>query len=150
MNSSLHILIPFLPLFCNCQLNSIPLLPSSCPGRLASRNSTNSSQLNSSLYQLCTDHAENTASILLGRRIYSAVALQRKLLDCCLRIRCRRNVFSYKKKFWEKLIACFPLIRHGPQRKLHVQQCFYCCVYIRCSGNVFTEPLPSNERKRHI
>jgi hypothetical protein len=28
----------FLPLFCNCQLNSIPLLPSSHPGRLTSRN----------------------------------------------------------------------------------------------------------------
>jgi hypothetical protein len=23
-----------------------------------------------------------------------------------------------KKKFWEELIAYFPLIRHGPQRKL--------------------------------
>jgi hypothetical protein len=40
MKSSLHSLIPFLPLFCNCQLSSIPLLPSSCPGGLASRNST--------------------------------------------------------------------------------------------------------------
>jgi hypothetical protein len=40
MKSSFHRLIPFLPLFCNCQLNSIPLLPSPYPGRLASRNST--------------------------------------------------------------------------------------------------------------
>jgi hypothetical protein len=49
MKSSFHSLIPFLPLFCNCQCNSIPLLPSIYPSRLASRNSTNSSQLNSSL-----------------------------------------------------------------------------------------------------
>jgi hypothetical protein len=40
IKSSCHSLIPFLPLFCNCQLNSIPLLPSSCTGRLASQNST--------------------------------------------------------------------------------------------------------------
>jgi hypothetical protein len=40
MKSSLNSLIPFLPLFCNCQLNSVPLLPSSYPSRLASRHST--------------------------------------------------------------------------------------------------------------
>jgi hypothetical protein len=40
MKSSFHSLISFLLLFRNCQLNSIPLLPSSYPGRLASRNST--------------------------------------------------------------------------------------------------------------
>jgi hypothetical protein len=40
MKSSFPSLIPFLPLFCNCQLSSIPLLPSSYPSRLASRNST--------------------------------------------------------------------------------------------------------------
>jgi hypothetical protein len=40
MKSSLHRLISFLPLFCNCELNSLPLLPSSYPGRLASRNSS--------------------------------------------------------------------------------------------------------------
>jgi hypothetical protein len=44
MKSSFHSLIAFSPLFCNCQLSSSPLLPSSYPGRLASRNSTNSSQ----------------------------------------------------------------------------------------------------------
>jgi hypothetical protein len=36
----LHRSIPFLSLFCNCQLISIPLFPSSYPGRRASRNST--------------------------------------------------------------------------------------------------------------
>jgi hypothetical protein len=39
VKSSLHRLIPFLPLFCSCQLNSIPLLPSSYPCRLGPRNS---------------------------------------------------------------------------------------------------------------
>jgi hypothetical protein len=37
MKSSFQVLILFFPLFCNCQLISIP---SSYPGRLASRNST--------------------------------------------------------------------------------------------------------------
>jgi hypothetical protein len=40
MKSSLHRLIPFLSLSCNCQLSSVPLLSSSYFGRLASRNST--------------------------------------------------------------------------------------------------------------
>jgi hypothetical protein len=40
MKSSFRSLIPFLLLFCNWKLNSIPLLPSSYPGRLGSRNST--------------------------------------------------------------------------------------------------------------
>jgi hypothetical protein len=40
MKSSFHSLIIFLPFFCNCQFNSVPLLPRSYPGRLASRNST--------------------------------------------------------------------------------------------------------------
>jgi hypothetical protein len=40
MKSSFHSLIPFLPLVYNCQLSSVPLLPGSYPGRLASRNST--------------------------------------------------------------------------------------------------------------
>jgi hypothetical protein len=40
MKSSFHNLNPFFPLFCNCQLNSIPLLPSSYPSVLAFRNST--------------------------------------------------------------------------------------------------------------
>jgi hypothetical protein len=82
MKSSFHsLIIPFLPLFCSCQLNSIPLLPSSCPGRLASGNSTNSSQLNSSLYTLCTDHAENSlfivGKVLHNNGSYSIVAYYR-------------------------------------------------------------------------
>jgi hypothetical protein len=53
------------------------------------------------------------------------------------------------KKFWEELIAYFPLI-HQPHRKRRVQQFFYYCVCICCRGNVFTEPLPSNDRGIHI
>jgi hypothetical protein len=37
MKSSFHSLVPFLPVFCNCQLSSIP---SSSPSRLASQDST--------------------------------------------------------------------------------------------------------------
>jgi hypothetical protein len=40
LKSSFHSLISFLPIFCNCQLNSVPLLPSSYPDKLASRNLT--------------------------------------------------------------------------------------------------------------
>jgi hypothetical protein len=54
------------------------------------------------------------------------------------------------KKFWEELIAYFPLIRHGSHRKWRVQQFLYSCVWIRCRCNVFTEPLPSNDRGFHI
>jgi hypothetical protein len=78
MKSSLRRLIPFLPLFCNCQLSSIPLLPRSYQSRLASRNSTLQftarPQLNSSLQPFFTDHTENTPSLLLRRRVYYAVA----------------------------------------------------------------------------
>jgi hypothetical protein len=48
------------------------------------------------------------------------------------------------KKFWEELIAYFPLVGHRPHRKRRVQQFLY-CMCIRCRGNVFTEPLPSND-----
>jgi hypothetical protein len=37
---SFYSLVPFLSLFYNCQLSSIPMLRGSYPGRLASRNST--------------------------------------------------------------------------------------------------------------
>jgi hypothetical protein len=40
MKSSFHSLISFFSLFCNCVLNSIPLLPSSYSGSLAFRNLT--------------------------------------------------------------------------------------------------------------
>jgi hypothetical protein len=54
------------------------------------------------------------------------------------------------KKFWEELIAYFPLILRGPHRKGRVQQLFYCYVCVCCRGNVFTEPLPSSDKGIHI
>jgi hypothetical protein len=30
----------------------------------------------------------------------------------------------FNKKFWEELIACFPLIRHRPHKRRHLQQFF--------------------------
>jgi hypothetical protein len=51
-----------------------------------------------------------------------------------------------KNKFREDLIAYFPLILHGPHRKLRAQQ--FCCVSISSRGDVFTEPMASNDRER--
>jgi hypothetical protein len=55
------------------------------------------------------------------------------------------------KKFWEELIAYFPLIRHGPHRKRRLQQFFVAAgksLPSRClatkGGIHFTEPLPNN------
>jgi hypothetical protein len=53
-------------------------------------------------------------------------------------------------KFWEELIAYFPLIRQKSHRKWRIQQFFYCCVSILCRGNVFIQPLPSNNRRIYI
>jgi hypothetical protein len=63
---------------------------------------------------------------------------------------CRLHRYGRNNKFWEELIAYFPLIRHKPHRKGRVQQFIYRWVFIRCGGNVFTEPLPSNDRGMHI
>jgi hypothetical protein len=54
-----------------------------------------------------------------------------------------------KQEFWEEPIVCFPLIRHGPQRKRRLQQLFYSFVCIRWRSNVFADPMFSNDR-RHI
>jgi hypothetical protein len=62
-----HSLIYFLPLFCNCQfrsLDSIQFLSSQAHIPAGWRLETRPTQLNSSLKAFCTDHAENTASIL--------------------------------------------------------------------------------------
>jgi hypothetical protein len=56
---------------------------------------------------------------LLGRRVYSAVAQQRKLLDSCSRIRCRGNAFteslpSNGRPFWRHYsgfrVSCHSII----------------------------------------
>jgi hypothetical protein len=57
---------------------------------------------------------------------------------------------GHNKKFWEELIAYFPLIRHESHRKRRLEQFFCCCVCICCHGNVYSEPLPSNNRELHI
>jgi hypothetical protein len=57
--------------------------------------------------------------------------------------------FQYKK-FWEELIAYFPLIRHGPHKKKDASSNYAIVAYIRCRDNAFTEPLPSNDRGIHI
>jgi hypothetical protein len=57
------------------------------------------------------DHTEDTVSLLLERSVYSAVAQQRKLFDCCLRIRCGGNVFTLSLPSNERLswlhYSCF-------------------------------------------
>jgi hypothetical protein len=89
------------------------------------------------------------------------------------------DIYFYNK-FWEELIAYFPLI-HGPQRKRRlqqffaaagtslpscylatmrgytdrptgprVQQVFYIVACIRWSGNVFSDPLPSINGRIHF
>jgi hypothetical protein len=73
MKSSLHRIIPFLSLFCNCQLNSIP---SSAPGRLASRTRLSTRLLFSSalccrtlLYNHFARIEQKTQPLLLRRRV---------------------------------------------------------------------------------
>jgi hypothetical protein len=44
--------------------------------------------------------------------------------------------FIKKKRFWEKVIADFPLMPRGRRTKRRVQQFVYCCVCICCRCNV--------------
>jgi hypothetical protein len=60
------------------------------------------------------------------------------------------GVENINKKFWDELIAYFPLIRHGPHRKQCAQQFLYCCMCSRCRNNVFTELLHSNNTRIHV
>jgi hypothetical protein len=81
MKSSLHSLITFSALFCNRQLNSIPLLPSSYPGRPASRNPTQF--FSTELFCITTLH---------GPRRKHCLSIVGKV---CLKRRCiARNVYS--------------------------------------------------------
>jgi hypothetical protein len=41
----------------------------------------------------------------------------------------QKLVHKIKKKFWEELIAYFPLIRRGPNTKWRLQQFFHCYLY---------------------
>jgi hypothetical protein len=99
MKSYLHSVIPFLPsplkspstASFGTRLNSVPLLLSSYPGRLVStrRSSTNSNDL---LCPLCNHSAptmQKTQSLYCWHGVFTApFHSQRKLIDCCLRIRC--------------------------------------------------------------
>jgi hypothetical protein len=71
-------------------------------------------------------------------------ALAKKKKHCAFQIKFLQH--NNNKKFWEELIAYYPLIRHGRHRNRRVQQFLYCCVCVRCSVNVSTEPMPSNKR----
>jgi hypothetical protein len=76
MKSSLHHLIPFLPLFCSCQFNSSA--PNPYPGRLASRNSTLHSLdycyiLPNTSYDHFARTTKKTRPVLLTKRVYLTV-----------------------------------------------------------------------------
>jgi hypothetical protein len=78
-------------IICNCELRNSQsnfLLPSSYPGRLASRNSADSNDLFRPIYNPSARTTQKTSSLLLRRRVH------RRLFGCCLRIRCRGNVFT--------------------------------------------------------
>jgi hypothetical protein len=89
MKSSLQSLVRFLPLFCSCQFSrviSVPLLPSSYPGRLVSRNSTNF------LYNYFARITQKIQPLYcwddVSKRRFKAM----NLFDCCLLIRCCGNM----------------------------------------------------------
>jgi hypothetical protein len=95
MKSSLHQLIPFLPLFCNCQISSTPLLPSS---RQAGVSKLDSTRL--WLLKWTTLHGPRRKHSLsiVGKDCSQQV-------NCFLRIRCSGNMFteslpSNERLFW--------------------------------------------------
>jgi hypothetical protein len=49
---------------------------------------------------------------------------------------CNLNTLTEEQELWDEPVAYFPLIRHGPHIKPHVQKFFYFCVCIRCSVTV--------------
>jgi hypothetical protein len=85
IKSSYHSLISFLPLFCNSQLNSALLLPSSYPGRLASRNPTRRPNW-ILLYNHFVRTTQKTGPLYWGS--YSIVACIFVAAGMCLRSRC--------------------------------------------------------------
>lgn len=46
---------------------------------------------------------------------------------------------TFYRKFYEELLAYFPLIQQG-----HAQQLFYWCLCIHCNRNMITKPLPTS------
>jgi hypothetical protein len=78
------------------QSNSLLAISSQSTSTVLSRTlpSSNSSCVKSSLYSLEADPQKTPLPLLLRRRVYSTTAYQQKFFDCCLRIRCRGNVFT--------------------------------------------------------
>jgi hypothetical protein len=71
MKSSLHSLIPLLPLFCNCHLRRLPQL-SAATANSGTQLSSNSSCVRSSLYCLGAPPTENTASTIVACQFTAA------------------------------------------------------------------------------
>jgi hypothetical protein len=92
--SHFHSLIPFLPLFCNCRLNSIPLLPIKQSG-VSKLDSSLNGLVAPVVFKVTPRHGPRRKErLLLKRSVYRAVAWQRKLLDCYLHVSWRGNIFT--------------------------------------------------------
>jgi hypothetical protein len=76
------------------RLNSIPLLPSSYPGRLASRNSTRLFSSEHSFLTTFKGSRRKHCVSIVGKTRLQRRCIATKLLDCCLRICCHGNVFT--------------------------------------------------------
>jgi hypothetical protein len=98
-------------------------------------------------------HADSSLADLSTLKVEAIHSSETSVHTRCTRRQIPENDILHshrrEKKQILQLIECFPLIRHGPHRRRHVQQCF-CCMCIRCRGNVFTEPLPNNDSKIQI
>jgi hypothetical protein len=64
------------------------------------------------LYNHFARTTQKTGSLLLGRRVYRAVAKQRKLLDCCFCIPCRGNMFTESLPSNGRLFWLYDFGRH--------------------------------------
>jgi hypothetical protein len=132
MRSPLHGLIPFLALYCNCQLNSIPLLQSSYPGRLASRNSTliyvATANFGNLLYNYFVRTTQKTQPLYCSEGVVMASLHS----NVCLRNHCRENMFTVLlpnniRLFWLHYsgfrASCYTVIwreKRSPPRYLHL------------------------------
>jgi hypothetical protein len=92
MKSSFHSLIPFLPLFCNGQFISIPLLPSSYSDiwRLETPLTLNWTLL----YNDFARTTQKTQFFYRWEGVLTAPLHSNGSYSTCLRIRCRGNVFT--------------------------------------------------------
>jgi hypothetical protein len=103
MKSFCHRLIPFLPLFCSCQSRRLDSVQFLCyhahilaGWHLETRLYSILLLPASELFFITTLHGprrKHNLSIVRKACLW-CVAWQRKLFDCCLRIRCRVNVFT--------------------------------------------------------